>query len=151
MLLAQLLLFSGTGQLQWKCPIYFSWFRCTKKTCKEDEPEARKWPIKHFNYMLFTCYWHLAFNSFIYYKASERESHQRLRTHCVEHKIIIERFCSCMDLLDFIKILVQISRTWPAKLIRVTWRRLRLQILMWELEGLDPQYVVPTDIYPIHY
>lgn len=84
--------------------------------------------------------------------ASERESHQRLRTHCVELKIIIiERFCSCMDLLDFIKILVQISRTWPAKLIRVTWRRLRLQILMWELEGLDPQYVVPTDIYPIHY
>lgn len=26
-----------------------------------------------------------------------------------------------------------------------------MQILMWELEGLDPQYVVPTDIYPIHY
>lgn len=39
-----------------------------QKKCKEDEPEARKWPIKHFNYMLFTCYWHLAFNSFIYYK-----------------------------------------------------------------------------------
>lgn len=30
-LLAQQLLFSGTGQLQWKFPIYFSWFRCTKK------------------------------------------------------------------------------------------------------------------------
>lgn len=69
----------------------------------------------------------------------------------MEHQIIIERFCSCMDLLDFIKIVGQISLTRPAKLIRVTWRRLRMQILMWELEGLDPQYVVPTDIYPIHY
>lgn len=39
-----------------------------QKKCKEDEPEAGKWPIKHFNYMLFTCCWHLAFNSFIYYK-----------------------------------------------------------------------------------
>lgn len=30
-MLAQQLLFPGTGQLQWKFPIYFSWFRCTEK------------------------------------------------------------------------------------------------------------------------
>lgn len=79
------------------------------------------------------------------------ESSRLLITDYLEHKVIIVHFCSCMDLLDFIKVLVHISLTWPAKLTRVTWRRLQLQILIWELEGLDPQYVVPTELYPIQY
>ncbi|KAA8530812.1 hypothetical protein F0562_005564 [Nyssa sinensis] len=49
-------------------------------------------------------------------------------------------------LLLFVRIIL-LSLVWPANICVQTWRRFQILVLRWEMQGIDPQYVNPYEIY----